>query len=724
MSRESGDPAPGADGREGVGATARLAPAGGPEDPPAHSKGGGAPAADRGPRGWSRPSLPCLILVVAVLAFTVGWTWIDWLRYASFNMTIYDIGVNYHLIWSLAHGAGILSRGTGGIHPSMTYPIDLLFAPVLPLFPSEGSFLFALILFQAGFLALGALAIYGAVVDRWGDRWAGLGLGLAYLAVPAVCGPVWFPFHFEAMLPTLFLLAYWQHGRGHYGRALGLWTLALTTNIGAPLVVGAYAVGLLVEPWLARRGWWERIRHRPRPAPSARSSAAVWRAVYLLSASVTVFVLICLALLPGEGLAALEAVFTQSSGPTLASLSAGAQVSPWVTAGDQAITVLLLLAPLLFLPFWGRAERWATLPFFAHLLVLGNPGAFLWPFSDQYVSFVLPGIFAAAIRSLERPWGRTRPSLGPPLSAAAAPTVPLRRGRRFAFRRPTSAVLAAAILVGAVFSAWGPVNLLAPWIPGLSPGYYPFGTQIASDPVEDSELHALIESIPAEGTLLVQNNLVQAMDRWNYVVPGFYTPNASVAYVLTDPYNLWFSTENTWGPSPTPMIVWANDFLEAGWTARGEASGAMLLAPTWSGPPEPYYPVNEAFPSGVFTTVAAPASEGAWSGGVTAQGPVDPGANDLTTLTPGTFALTVHVGIVKATPWVNVEVTVGSAGGAVTLSTFVANVSTSPSHAQLNVTFSPTVAQYYLGMNFDIRLVGAAAGAVAFDGLSWVQTAA
>ena len=665
--------------------------------------------------------LPFYLLLAAVVAFTAGWTWFDWTRYAAFNLAIYDLGLNYQLVWSLAHGANYLSHGSEGIHPYVTFPIDILFAPFLPLFPSEGSFIFALLLLQSGFLAIGALVIYATVVERFHDRWAGLGLGLAYLAVPAICGPVWFPFHFEGLFPTLFLLAYWQEQKGHHLAALGLWTLSLATNIGAPLVVAAFGLGLLVEPWMARRGWWDRLRHRPRPDPAPSSRGANWRALYLVGASAATFLLISIALLPGESLTALLTVFTQNSSAGGGASTSGTATAPWAYAGYQLATVLLLLGPLLFLPLWGRAERWALIPFFAHVLLLGNPSEFLWPFTDQYASFVLPGLFVASIRALERPWGRA--SLRP--SARSEVHAPLTGPPRRRWRSPrsaTNAVLVGAVLTGVVFSTWGPVNLLAPVIPGIDAGYYHPGAQIVSSPAVDAQLETLIRSVPSDGVLLVQNNLVQALGRWGYYVPGYYNDSHPVNYVLTDPYNVEFTDPNNWGPVPVSMLEWANHFLGEGYGVRGTADGALLLAENWSGPPTVYVPLVQSFSPTSFRVTSASEPGDPGLAVLTANGPKLPVLEDFGSFCPGTYNLTVEIGILGASPSVQLEVVAGSYGGSLPVAWFNATVPAGVAGSVASVSFAYKVDWYFPGMNFLVHIVGAPSGAVTFDGLSWTET--
>lgn len=680
-------------------------------------------------RGYSRRDLvPVAVLVGVMALFTYGWTDYGWHLYLSLRLVIFDFGINYNTIWAAAHGTSLDYFGFG-IGSLLLYAL----VPIYWIASSQASFFLFLIAFEAAWIALGAVPIYLVVREQLGRRWVALALALAYLAFPALAGPVWYPFHYEALFPTIFLFGYWRYRRGDWWGAGALWTASLFSQVGAVLVIGALGLGLLVDPRIGRafarlRAGWRRRFPQGGAAPPAgpplpklpwlRGRSGL--GLVLLGLSVAVFVGIATA----YGWEAFVQYVTKS-GPDSVSYS-HAVLPPFSLANlpIEGWTLLLLFGPLLGLPFLGREERWAMLPYLVALLVINEHG-FWYPFKNQYPSFIVPVLFAAAIRGLERV---VAPAPAP-VAAAAAPRPPSRwRSLRHPFRgRPGVAaglVLGVVLATGLLIAPWGPYNDLLLREKALAGGVYNDSADFATNLTLDAEIRELAGDVPPGGTLLVQNNLVEPLDRPYYTLPSrFNVSDQSVAYLLTDPYSPTFYEPNLNGPLPTPMVGWANYFLARNWSVLGEADGAVLLAAHHTGPPVLFDPVDQRFGSDDFPC-CMPA--GVWNGTGHENleaGPVLPYDGDYQVISPGVYNLTVRLHVDD--PLAKERLTLSLSAAPNRTSVFSANIPGTPwtsTNGTVSFSLPLTVTSYLQDPRFVLHVVGWS-GPLAFESLRLDQTA-
>ncbi|MCI4331966.1 MAG: DUF2079 domain-containing protein [Thermoplasmata archaeon] len=620
----------------------------------------GDPVGSRSPLLWS-DALPLAALVAAIAVFTYGWTDYGWQLYLSLHLPVFDFGINYQLIWAAAHGTELDFFGIG-IGSLLIYA----FVPVFWLIPSESGFFLFLIAFQAAWLAAGSIPLFLVARDRLRNRWAALALALSYLAFPALAGPVWFPFHFEALFPTLFLFGYWLYRRGSTLGSASFWTASLFAQVGGVIVMGFFAVGILLEPRLP--GWFATIRRHvsrnspetapagiPGPEGESLGSRRFAVGVYLLIASVSLFLI----------LATVYGWFwflhyVTKSGPSAVSLTQPLYSAPSLTnIPVQAWTMLLLFGPLLALPLFGREERWAMIPYLTLLLFTSQHG-FWFPFRNQYSALLIGPLFASAVRGLERIEG-----WWPPTATASGLPHALRRARRRLRPRNLAGVASATILVavlatGAFIAPWGPFNPTLRENGFLSTGFYNDSLAYGTNLTLDAQLRALANSIPPGGVVLTQTQVVEPLNREYYLIPSRFAPNVPLQYVLADPYSPSFYGHNLDGPYNTTMEQWANYYLQQGWSVRGEVDGALLLAAAFSGPPTLYQPVDQWFSAASFPCCAGPGLP--WNGsthGPWTYGPSTPYDGSYNVFSPGVFnvTLTFRVDHPKATDHLSCVIT-------------------------------------------------------------------
>ncbi|MGA8664853.1 MAG: DUF2079 domain-containing protein, partial [Thermoplasmata archaeon] len=570
----------------------------------------------------------------------------------------------------------------------------ILYTFLIPywLIPSQSGFFLFLLAFQPAFLALGAFPLYWVAKEQLGRRWIGVALGLAYLAYPAVSGPVWFPFHYEALFPTLFLFGYWLYRRGSFWGAGAFWVASLFTDVGATFLIAALGLGIVVEPVIARSGIWDRIRGRPRPAPFRVRTRRWWFGVFLIAAGAAVF----LGLAFSYGFEQFLFFTTRQSFTSGSALARAIPFDPFTNGIRKLATIFFLFAPLLALPLWGREERWALIPYLVPGLLAMSFTGFLFPFGDQFTSFVFPITFVATVRALERPWGFRWPT---PPPAAAVPTRRRRWGRPRANPMwAASSLLVVTLVFALIFAPWGPFNHEIRQDPVLGAGYYDIPYERSFNQTAVNDLNRMVDMVPPTGWVLDQNNIPQLLNRTDWTIPGYYSVGQPLSYVITDPYDFNFYSTNAFGPVPESMLSWANYFLTGDWHVEADAAGCVLLSATGSGPPAFYDPLVQTFTPHDFLGV------GPWvPDHQIFDGPYLPIDGAYSVFPPGNYAVTLTLVVDHPRPSDQLFFGIGyNYSGVLFTNTSILGAPWSGTNGTVSISFPLSLAEYYPGMAFTL----------------------
>ena len=189
---------------------------------------------------------PLLILVLAILSYTLLFSWISYSQFRSFESKVpQDMAAHNQAIWNTSHGRFLQQTVlyVGGLNHF--YPILALFAPAYWLTYD----IFPLLLFYSLILASGAIAVYLTAKDLLDTSHWGLLLGILYLVYPGL-----HYFNLYDLKPSvlslpglLFSFYFWQakHLRGFL---ISLVLTSATTEHVSPLVM---MFGLL--SWVRKR---------------------------------------------------------------------------------------------------------------------------------------------------------------------------------------------------------------------------------------------------------------------------------------------------------------------------------------------------------------------------------------------------------------------------------------------------------------------------------------
>ncbi|MFQ3633827.1 DUF2079 domain-containing protein [Roseiflexus sp.] len=350
-----------------------------------------------------------MVLYISVLFFGLTFKYVSWAQ--GYDQIDYQ-----QSIWNTTQGRFLeIShyRHTNHLWGMDFIPAILLIVPFYALFPSALTLNF----FQALFMALGALPVYGIARDRFdGSRLAGLGWVLVYLFYPSLwfvtMSAPWQPrtLAIPALLGAFFFVQRAARQQAHprdWAAYLGLLALALTTRTDVSLVVAAF--GVLAALW--RIGWrW------------VLPPLIMGMAWFYLSTSVIVpsFYLPDYQMREGEIGAVTEGDYTDvwpGKSPQLAYYShlgdsAGAilwtivsrpiDVLRLMFTPDKVVYLALMLLPLALLPLLAPdVAILAAPPLVMNLLSL-RP--FQITVREQYQALVIPGLVLAAIIGAARLW--------------------------------------------------------------------------------------------------------------------------------------------------------------------------------------------------------------------------------------------------------------------------------------------------------------------------------
>jgi uncharacterized membrane protein len=344
---------------------------------------------------------PRRVLVVGVTLYALIFSFVAVTRHLAFRTHALDLGYYVQLTWNLAQGHGprvsLPEMHAWGDHLS---PIMYLFVPAFWLAPGA----VVLLVGQSVALAAGALAVFGIARRRLGDERTAAAFAVLYLVNPSLHGINVRDFHAAALAIPLLLAALYfaEAGRPWLLLVSLLLTLMCREDAALPVIgVGAWLA-------LARRRWL--------------AGAAIAGAALALLAIDLRFVIPHFRREPYVHLWRYSAL-----GHSLGAIAVTMLLHPVRTlgvllTGGRLLYLLLMLAPLGFLPLLGAWDLVGALPALAENLLASDP--VLYNHRTQYQAFVLPFLVLAAVAGYARLRARRR-GRGPTVVLAVGFTLSL-----------------------------------------------------------------------------------------------------------------------------------------------------------------------------------------------------------------------------------------------------------------------------------------------------------
>ena len=500
-----------------------------------------------------RTDLPVITLFAGILAYVVAYSVLTWLKYESYGMYAWDLGVYDQSMYSTVHYGRLFFSTvewpyTMSVVPAGTQlavhfsPVLFLLLPIYAVFPSPVT----LLVLKTIAVALGAFPVYLMGRRRFSNPWTSVLVGGSYLLLPGLQGVNWYDFQPHAFFATSFLFALYFFETRKRALCLAALLIGLSTIEVAPFwgiamgLLGLFSDRVEVKALFRDREWKKLVRLLP-------SLVVVMSLLWL------VLVAILSVTLGWQGAFHLSTTRRFASAEGSSILGALLDDVP-----GKIIFFALLFGPFAFTALFD--PRKATLAFMWILVATISEFRPFHELSLQYAIFVVPFVTYASISGLSRLAVRFHP-------------------RKRAWMGP---VLAASVLVSfAVGSPLGPLHI------GNYPGAAPFGIPIPTE--HDALLSRLVDMIPPDGSVLTDNQIFPHVSNR---LDAFVLPFASTfnrpsdfnrtlqAYFVQSSYCLIDSTFYPAGPT----LVLERIGLYARFGILAKADGVILFRQNYSGP--------------------------------------------------------------------------------------------------------------------------------------------
>ncbi len=186
-------------------------------------------------RFQQRFTLADVVAWTLILAYIGYFTWLAWLRHASFNSSGFDLGIYDQVAWNTLHGRFLFYTTTGqplshlSNHAS---PIMLLVAPFYLIYSGPAMLIFL----QATAIGLGGLPLFWLGREKLGS-FVSLIVLLGYLLFPTLQIVTLWDFHPPALAVGFLMFAFYCLEKGHRGRFIVLAILTMACKEQLPLVI-------------------------------------------------------------------------------------------------------------------------------------------------------------------------------------------------------------------------------------------------------------------------------------------------------------------------------------------------------------------------------------------------------------------------------------------------------------------------------------------------------
>lgn len=629
---------------------------------------------------------PTWYVLGLALALFVGFAIYTSLLHARFGSTGADLGAYTHMFattldgegW-LLHGKYRVSQPTGsywGAHFSLTL---LLFLPLFALVPS----VYTLLVAKSFVLATSVVVLWLLARDVLdSDRLAGA-VTLSYAFNPFLWSAWSFDFQEQILIPPLLFAAYYAYRKERHLAFLGLLAAVMLTNEFVIYVAAGFVGGLIVAA--ARAG---RLRER---APVLVGAVVLVGVVRVVSTTIMSYYSVGGGL-PSYVVAEPLQPFIDTARVSLTDLIGLMLANPELLvesatfAVDQKLVFFAaFMLPVLFLALVDERSLLALVPFLGFAWVFtGEAKAVYYQFGAHYPLYLLPFVYVGTMGALDRLSGRFE-----------------------SVSRPSRSVFAGLVAVVLVTSL----------VAGVASGGGHLARPPDAQPDHRETLDAAIESIPANATLIAQNDIyphVAARENASFIVSqrtfGAYEREhgpVSPEYILVDSQ---LNPDAPW--ARTVQRSYADRLGDEYGLSRYE-DGVQIFKEGYDGPvrgitqAEPgarrYAPAQFATDTGRLADGRIVSANGS-AGDYVWFGPYD-------VLTPGTYTATFRVNATDGDDDPVVRVDATAEGG----SEILARETVAPERGWQDVTLRFTVEETLVDVEF--RGIREGKGRVAFGGV-------
>ncbi len=480
-----------------------------------------------------QPLFPVLILIAF---FTAIWSAVIVQKYYAMNSTVFDLGVSSDMMYQFIHGPSIIRQFESG-----SVAMNKLIYIPMALFYNIDPNPLGLEIFQAVWLSLGALPVYLIARRKTSSRFFPFAASLLYLLYFPLGGSYYFDFHFIAIFPTFFLFGFYFYIAGKLKTSIAFMFLAIISDFLIPVIMVFFAIYVFI---------FDRRTKRFYPA--------ILTAISVLIFTMTIAYFGIHYLLPYAG-----------------SITSGNSAAGQGVSYNILSYILDLSFPYGFIQFLSPETMIMSIPYFA-LVFFNHYFAYYSPVLYQYPALVAPIIAVSFIYGYKRL-------------------------EKIFNKRYLKAMVACVIVISMVsFLLFTPPGNYAtndnssPLISGANSifiNYY--AVQDNREMPYDHSLFRMMDLIPEGSTVIIQNNMPQITNGYDWYLPANLSLNFRPEYILTDPYNIWFYNTSISPGYVSNMEYYVNYYISTGmYGIYAEAQGCMLLEYGYHGAPLFFEPVR------------------------------------------------------------------------------------------------------------------------------------
>lgn len=433
------------------------------------------------------------VTILSSIVFASIYSLLTTMRLLSFHAGIFDLGVNSSLLYNVVK-TGIpehtfLTHGVA-MNKLIYIPLSALYA----IYPHQ----ITILTIQDFWISGGTPVLYCITKIVTKDRITSLFISLSYLIYYPMAGVYWFDFHFMAFFPTLFFLTFYFYLKGSKKISFFFGFLAMITDLLSPLIMLFFSIYVIVVG--RRNNYTHYIKN-----------------TYVLGLMFSSgFILL------------LSTLYFGINYPT-SYLNVGQQsfLAPIPNPiADKGGYIFGMTAPTLLFSFASPETMMMTVPYFLFALK-NNYFPYISTMFYQYPSLATPPIFVSTVYGLKRITER------------------ISKVRIKKNMLKLSAIILILNVILALFLT--PLGNFA-----TDSGPYNTRENISANQTT-IEMYKIIDMVPKNSSILLQDNMPQFTEGYNWTLPDFLKPDQIPSYIFTDPYSPSFDTYSLYQPGNYTM---------------------------------------------------------------------------------------------------------------------------------------------------------------------------
>ena len=527
------------------------------------------------------------LFLIPFLLFLFVWVYVLLIEMDSFQISIFDYGVAYNLVWREAFGVSSLPSSVGYLpYLYSTKLISFVLVPYVFLFPS----IYDLLVMQVIVIALPSIILYLFSMKLTNKVSISLTMEILWLLYYPNSAVINYPFHYQTIFPLFYLCGFILFYLKRLRLSLISFSFASITNLLAPFII-VFTIFTLFLQIKKMKSHYSDI--------SSKTFILFSTGVIIVAFSIVLLNLYT----GGLNLFREEAVPSTSTSQNLPLFDMLLNKFLYLSGFPGFLYILFMIFPLIFSIFLESEFILASIPSILYYLVGYSGGYLRYFYPMQYSVWISPIVFLSFIFLIKRIQDGDF-AQGLELLKRFKIKMHIQKLSR---NKVNAVLIVGALLINvglfAVYSPIGPLNQFLKESPNANPpangGYGLYNNLTITS--YDKNLLKMESLVPQNATVLSQFNMPQFSNRYYFTFPGQYDPAQPIDYAINDPSNaFWFTTSvDDTGSNfyNLNMMQLSNMFLENNsYGVYAQSEGAILSRHNYTGNPVFYVPLNESIP--------------------------------------------------------------------------------------------------------------------------------